>query len=84
MEIAIHGTSDYGYYGKTGEFENPNLPISNCACGNKGTLVADYDDTPGMKETVYQIKCKKCKSHTSYTCLIKNVIHQWNRAAENN
>jgi len=74
--------SDFGYYRKTGTFENPNLPINNCKCGKRGTLTAEYDDTPGYRETVYLLECKKCGIKTSFTCIIENVIDEWNAQTE--
>jgi hypothetical protein len=80
--IKTQRKSDHGYYGTTGKYENPNLPINNCKCGKKGVLTSNYDDTVGFKETVYQLECVKCDIKTVYTCILENVINEWNEATK--
>ena len=72
-------TSDYGFYGKTGICRNHGLTDIKCKCGGSSILCCEYDDTPGFKETVYMLKCDKCKNTTTETCLINNVIKKWNK-----
>ena len=74
--------SDYGYYGKNGDFEDHELPVENCKCGRKGTLHCAYDDTPGYRETAYRLRCTKCGTESSFTSEIDDVISTWNEATK--
>ena len=71
--------SDYGFYGRTGKYSCEDLPVNQqCKCSGFPILHCEYDDTPGFRETVYQIKCSKCEIMTRDTCVIENVISDWN------
>jgi len=71
-------SSDYGFYGKTGEFSCERLPVQRCRCACGPVLWCEYDDTPGLRETVYRLKCDKCHISTSPTCVIESAIAEWN------
>ena len=73
------GLSDYGYYGSTAEYPEHKLPIiETCLCNSRGTLMTEYDDTPGYRETTYLLKCKKCDIEAGGGSEIQDTIKKWN------
>ncbi len=67
--------NDYGYYGKTGSFEKPNLPINN---KENAILYVEYDDTVGHKDTAYVLVNISRGMFTKITSDIEQTIKQWN------
>jgi len=59
--IAIHNYSDYGYYGKTGSYIPQNIPSvkTHPNTNDLPTLICEYDDTPGFRETIYRFSYPK-------------------------
>jgi len=78
--IKTHEQSDYGYYGTTGIFKKADLPTKEC-CGEKPTLYTEYEDTPGMRETTYVLKCEKCDKVSFLTSGMDFALDSWNDEA---
>lgn len=76
--------SDWGFYGLDGEFSCERLPVPRCRCLCGPVLHCEYDDTPGFRETVYRLRCDRCKVATADTSVLENVITEWNTLMSNN
>ena len=73
------GLSDYGFYGKTGQYDASSLPkIKPDKKGDYPILECEYDDTPGFRETTYNLKSKDDKLFTYALGNIHRAIDCWN------
>ena len=75
----ISVASDYGFYGKTGEYDARTLPgIKPDKDGNYPVIHCEYDDTPGMRDTTYNIMSLDQSVFTYALGNIDRAIDCWN------
>ena len=73
-------SKDYGYYGVRGEFSTEWLPMRArmCDCGGDPVVRSEYDDTPGFRDTTYEIYCPFCKLYSYGGTDILKALEDWN------
>jgi len=78
-------SGQYGFYGKTGVFNNDGffnegqrVPIKPCSCGGNVQIYCEYEEMIGWKGTDFQIVCRNCKRQTKIGIDFALLIDNWN------